>query len=318
MQPLRSLLAAAFALCAGALPAYALDKITISDVGTGSSTHWPMFIAMDKGFAKDAGVEIEYVGVPSSSAAMQQVAASAVNMTVGGLVDALRAIDKGAPAKLVRTEAGPSIYEVYARPEIKSFADLRKKTVMIGGIKDVTRIYFEEMATANGVKPGEYDYIFAGATAARFGALASGSIAATILTPPFNFKAAGAGYAKLGTSADYSKGFPFTGYSANVRWAEKNKPAIQGFSAAYARGVEWFYQPENRAEAIAILVKYSKGAPEDVANTYDFYVKLKTFSHDGDMAESGIQNLIGILKKDGDLEGAADLPRFYDASLVGR
>ena len=70
-----------------------------------------------------------------------------------------------------------------------------------------------------GLKPGEVDYIYAGATAARFAALASGSIAATIMTPPFNFKAAGQGFNSLGVSADYTKNFPFSGYSLNTRWA---------------------------------------------------------------------------------------------------
>jgi hypothetical protein len=29
---------------------------------------------------------------------------------------------------------------------VKSWADLRQKTVMIGGAKDITRLYFEDMA----------------------------------------------------------------------------------------------------------------------------------------------------------------------------
>ncbi len=306
------LLSAAFVAPA----ANAQDKIIIGDVGTGSSTHWPLYAAIEKGFVKDANVAIEWVSIPSSAGVLQQVAAGSVNMGLSGLADALRAADKGAPARLLRVEAGPSPYEVYASPSVKSWADLRKKTVMIGGVKDITRIYFEDMMKGNGLKPGEVDYIYAGATAARFAALASGSIAATIITPPFNFKAAGQGYTSLGVSADYTKNFPFSGYSLNTRWASANKPAIKGFLAAYTRGVDWFYDAKNRQEAIDILVKALKADPKDVADTYDFFVKLKLYDREGDIARSGIENLIKIMKDQGDLEGSGDISAYYDASLI--
>lgn len=310
-------IAAALLFCAGlAAPALAQTKITIGDVGSGSSTHWPLYAAIEKGFVAEQKIKIDWVAIPSSAGVMQQVAAGSVDMGLGGLADALRAADKGAPTRLLRIEAGPSPYQVFASPGVKSWADLRKKTVMIGGVKDITRIYFEDMAKANKLDPAELDYIFAGATAARFAALASGSIAATIVTPPFNFKAASEGYTDLGVSADHTKTFPFSGYSVNTRWAASNKPAIKGFLAAYTKGVDWFYDGANRQEAINLLVKQLKAAPDDVAKTYDFFVKLKLYDREGDVAKSGVENLIRIMKAQGDLEGSGDLSAYYDASLV--
>ncbi|MDF2114356.1 ABC transporter substrate-binding protein [Roseiarcaceae bacterium H3SJ34-1] len=304
------------AIVATAVPALAQDKIVIGDVGSGSSTHWPLYIAIEKGWAAEAKVSFETISIPSSAAVMQQLAAGAVNVGTTGLADALRGADKGAPARVLRIEIGPSPYEVLSAPTVKTWADLRGKTVMIGGVKDITRIYFEDMAKANGLKPGEYDYIYAGATAARFAALASGSIAATILAPPFNFKALGAGYNSLGTSATYTKDVPFTGYTVNVNWAQKNKSAIRKMMDLYARGIDWFYDSKNKDEAVAILVKSIKTDPKDTADTYDFFVKLKVFDRDGDVEKSGIEHLIKILKDQGEIEGSTDISRFYDASLT--
>ena len=313
----RFILAAALGLMtSSALPAMAQDKIVMGDVGAGSSTHWPLYIAIEKGMVADAKLRIEWVNIPSSAAVMQQLAAGAFNMGLTGLADAVRAADKGAPTRVLRIEAGPSPYEVFASPSVKTWADLRKKTVMIGGVKDITRIYFEDMAKANGLKPGEYDYIFAGSTAARFAALASGSIAATIIAPPFNFKAAGAGYTSLGVSANYTKNIPFSGYSVNVNWAAENKPTIRRLLDVYTKGVDWFYDLKNKDEAIAILVKSIKADPKDTADTYDFFVKLKIFDREGAVDKSGIENLIRILKEQGEIEGSTDLSRFYDASLT--
>jgi hypothetical protein len=120
----------------------------------------------------------------------------------------------------LRIGVGVSPYEAVGARTVKSWIDLRKKTVMIGGAKDITRVYFEDIAKPNGLAAGEYDYVFAGSTAARFSALTSGSVAATILFPPFNFLAIRDGYTKLGLSADYTKSFPFSAYSVNLNWAE--------------------------------------------------------------------------------------------------
>ena len=205
---------------------------------------------------------------------------------------------------------------MFGAKDVKSFADLSKKTVMIGGAKDITRIYFEDMAKAKGLNPADIDYVFAGSTAARFAALSSGAVAATILFPPFTFKAAGLGYTRLGASADYTKSFPFTAFSVNQAWAKANKPAIQKFLAGYARGVDWFYDKANKQAAVDILVKTTKADPGDAANAYDFFHAIHAWDHDGAVATSGLENYAKILKAQGEFEGATDLARFIDPSLT--
>jgi ABC-type nitrate/sulfonate/bicarbonate transport system substrate-binding protein len=293
-----------------------VTTVSIGTVGGGNALEWPLYIAEKKGFLEQEKLVLEWVGVQSSAAVMQQVAAGSLNLGTTGLADSLRAADKGAPSRLVRIGVGVSPYEAVAARSVKSWIDLRGKTVMIGGAKDITRLYFEDMAKANGLGPGEYDYVFAGSTAARFSALTSGSVAATILFPPFNFLALREGYASLGLSANYTKNFPFSTYSANMNWAQNNKGSITGFLAAYAKGVDWFHERANRDEAISILMSYLKSDPKDTADTYDYFAKLHVFDRVGAVEGSGVENYLAILKRDGDLEGATDLARFYDASLV--
>ena len=290
--------------------------ISIGTVGGGNTLEWPFYIAEKKGFLEQEKFALEWVGAQSSAAVMQQVAAGSLNLGTTGLADSLRAADKGAPTRLVRIGVGVSPYEVVGARSVKSWADLRQKTVMIGGAKDITRLYFEDMARANGLGLGEYDYVFAGSTAARFSALTSGSVAATILFPPFNFLALRDGYTSLGLSADYTKNFPFSTYSVNLNWAQNNKAAIRRFLAAYAKGVDWFYDRANRDEAISILISYLKSDPRDVADTYDYFLKLHAFDRVGAVEGSGVENYLAILKRDGDLDGGTDLRRFYEPSLV--
>ena len=83
------------------------------------------------------------------------------------------------PYGLVRYGVAPD------HPSIKSIAELRGKTISIGGPKDITRIYIERMFAPNGLKEGDTDFVFAGSTGARSSALQTGAIAATLLTVPF-------------------------------------------------------------------------------------------------------------------------------------
>jgi ABC-type nitrate/sulfonate/bicarbonate transport system substrate-binding protein len=296
--------------------ASAVEKISIGDVGSGNATHWPVYIAQEKGFFRDAGVDVEYIPTQSSSQAIQQLTAGSVNMATSGLPDVLRAIDQGAAVRIMRIEVGPSPYEFYGTSAIKSVTDLAGKTVMIGGAKDVTRIYFEDMAKAKGLDPAKVDYIFAGSTSARFAALSSGSIAATILFPPFSFKAKSQGFVPLGRSADFTRDFPFTAYSVNQAWGQKNAVAVKGFLDGFARGIDWFYDPANRDEAIRIVVKATKADPADAADSYEFFQQIKAFERDGAVPRAGIEKLLKTIKDQGDLQGAPDFARFYDASIA--
>ena len=96
-------------------------------------------------------------------------------------------------------------YALLAKPEIKNIEDLKGKTIIIGGAKDITRIFTERMLEPHGLKSGDYDLVFAGATSARFAALKSGAVDAAILTVPFNFYAESAGYTNLGFTFDFAR-----------------------------------------------------------------------------------------------------------------
>ena len=88
------------------------------------------------------------------------------------------------------------------------------------------------------------------------------------------------------------------------------------FLEGFARGVNWFYDPANREEAIEIFQKASKSERDDAVKTYDFYVAIKMFDPVGAIASPGLAALLADMKRDGDLEGSTDLARFFDPTLI--
>jgi len=312
----RLLAAALIMIACGMTRADAAETLTMVTTGKGSAQEWPIYIAVAKGYMAANGVTPDLIAASSTAAAMQQLAAGSTNLASGGLTDPLRAIDKGAKISLLRVEAQVPPYTLWAKPALKSIAELRGKLISIGGAKDITRIYLERTLIPNGLKPGDYDMIFAGTTAARFAALSSGAIDAAILLPPFSFKAKSSGFSLMANVSDYVRDLPFTGYAANTEWAKTHKTPLLGFLDAMTKGVDWFYQDANRTEAIDILAKELPSSREDIEATYDYYRALHMFDRKGLIEASTVGNLIKAMQEMGDLEGSANVGRFIDPDIT--
>ena len=298
------------AAVATAPAASAADAVTVGTVGQASANLWPVFIGLNKGFFAAEDVKVDVVYVQSSAQLVQQITAGSLDICMStGLVDPMRAIGMGAPIAIVRVEVQAPPYALLAKPAIKSLKELKGKVISLGGPKDITRIYVERMLEPNGVKPGEFDMVFAGATAARASALLAGAVDAAILLPPFNFQAAAAGFSDLGLTVDYVKDLPFSGTVVNVRWANAQKALLQKLLAAHTRSVAWFEDERNRGEAVQILMAASKLKQDDVEKAYDFMRKGQFFEPTGKVSRSRLANLAKAMVSLGDLPGAIDIDR---------
>src|SRR5947209_12420638 len=300
----------ALAATAGATMAKA-ETITAGLVGAVSSTHWPVYVGLTQGYFAGEDLKLDLVFVQSSAALAQQLTAGSLDVALStGLADPIRAVDKGSAIAIVRIEMQAPPYTLLAKPAIKRWQDLKGKTISIGGSKDITRIYLERMAIPNGVKPADYDTVFAGATSARFSALQSGAVDAAILLPPFNFYAQSAGFTNLGNTIDYARELPFAGAVVGRVWAASHKGTLEKLLSVHNKSMVWFADPANRAQAIRLMVEPSKLKEDDVAKSYDFLHDKKFFETTGKISRSRMGALIKALKELGDVEGSPDVARF--------
>lgn len=293
-----ALAGAALWLIVLAAPSLAAETIEYGSVGGPSATLWPIYIAQEKGLLAAEGVGVDLVFAPSSAAVQQQLAAGSVQMADGGLNDPIRAIFEGAPIAIVRIEGQVPPYALLAKPSIGGIADLRGKTVIIGGAKDITLTYLARMLAPSGLKPEDCDLTYAGSTIARLSALQSGAVDAAMLFPPFNFHAESAGFKNLGLVYDYAKDLPFLAMVANRAWAGQNRATIEKFLAAYGKAVAWFDDPANRAEAVRILVAASHQAQDDTEKSYDLYRRIEFFEPKGDVSKKKIEAVIDTIRGD--------------------
>src|SRR5580704_10621587 len=267
--------------------ARAAEPVTLGTVGQASANLWPELIALDQGFFAAEGLQVDLVYVQSSAALVQQLAAGSLGIaTQTGLADPLRAVGMGAPIAVVRIDVQAPPYDLVAKPNITNMKELKGKVISLGGPKDITRIYVERMLAPNGVYPGDFDMVFAGATAARASALVAGAVDAAILLPAFNFQAEAKGFHSLGLTVDYVKDLPFSGMTINVAWANANKAMLEKLLRVETRSVAWFEDEKNRAEAVQILKAASGLTQDDVEKSYDFFRNGHFFEPAGRVSRS--------------------------------
>jgi ABC-type nitrate/sulfonate/bicarbonate transport system substrate-binding protein len=283
--------------------ARAADTIIVGTVGAASANLWPVYIGMTQKLFEKEDLKIDLVFAQSSAAVLQQLTAGSMNVAISvGLVDPIRAIEKGAPVAIVRLELQAPPYALLGRQGLKSLRDLKGRKIIVGGVKDITRVFVERMLAPNGVQSGEVDWIFAGSTSARFAALQSGAVDAAILLPPFNFRAESAGFVNLGFVIEYVKDIPFAGTVVHTAWANASRQAVQRFLSAYTKSIAWFYDEGNRKEAIDLMVRVSNANREDTEKTYDFLFKGRYFEPTGKVSRAKLRSTVQALHELGDLE----------------
>jgi ABC-type nitrate/sulfonate/bicarbonate transport system substrate-binding protein len=282
--------------------AQAADTISVGSVDPTSANLWPLHIAIKNGYFDAANLKVDLVFAQSNASVIQQLAAGSYDVAPSaGIVDPIRAIDKGAPIALVRIVIQAPPYALLVRSTIKTIAGLKGKTVIVGGAEDVTRIFAERMLAAGGLRPGDYDLVYAGATSARFAALKSGAVDAALLTMPFNFFAESVGYTNLGFTVDYLPHMPFAAMAVNRQWADAHTDALRRFLNAYTRGVAWFYDAKNQENAVKIQMETSKIQREDVEKAYAFLHDKKLFEPTGTISRESLEAAIDALHELGDL-----------------
>jgi NitT/TauT family transport system substrate-binding protein len=292
------------ALALGTPPVKAADTIETGMIGSPNAVAWPWYIGIHKGFFSEAGINLDVVYVPTASGLVQQLAANSLDVVADvGAVEPIHAVEKGAPVGLIRLIGQVSAYEMLAKPGINSVKDLKGKTVCIGGLADINRVYLERIMQANGLHDGDYDITVVGNTAGRFAALKSGAVDATMLAPPVNFFAEDAGFRNIGMIMDYAGDMPFSGSDASLAYADKHHDTLVRMLAVIDKSVAWFNDPSNREEAVDIMVQEMKSPRPPVERSYDYLRKINYFAPNNKISRSRMQNLINAMKALGDIKG---------------
>ena len=247
------------AVCAaatGALVAIAASSAsaqTVVKIGKsvgGSGFHTPSYIAMDKGFFKDEGLDASFIQLTGRALVTAGLSGDIdfVPIPSGGAQAAL----SGADIRYVVGESLKSQWLIAVRPGINRPEDLRGKIIGYGRIGSAD--YDEGAAVlqrAFKMEVGkDYKVISFPGEPERIAALANGDIQAALLSVPHAPRAINAGMKVLLRTGDYIQRAGGTIWTKKA-YADQHPEVVKKVIRAIARGVMYFR--DNKAGSLKTL-----------------------------------------------------------------
>ena len=149
-------------------PAHADTEIAF---GVTSATAFSLahYVATEKKYYEEEKLKVETTVAGAAVGVLQQLAAGSLNLAQAATDQSLRAILRGAPIRIVAGAASNAPFRVVAAKTIKSWSELKGKTISVGGLTDVTLYFLRVMARKNGLADQDYDLLYGGGTPNRFG-----------------------------------------------------------------------------------------------------------------------------------------------------
>ncbi len=225
------------------------------------------FIANDKGFFKEEGLEPQLILTRGTTAIAAAVAGDVEAIHIMG--SAIRGIIQGLPLKVLAVNQKVPLFWLVTRPELKSFADLKGKTMAVttfGGSQQLAGFY---MLRKGGIDPTkDITSIVLGDVPAQLQAQVSGPVQITVLSPPTSFVARDR--YKLNLLA--STGEDYINFISGLIVSEKTlreKPAIIKRILRALTKANRFFQT-NEAGSAEILAKYLNVSQAIAVETYRY------------------------------------------------
>ncbi len=293
----------AAALMLGAGLAAAQSPAPLEVIVFPGGANWPIWIAQEKGFFAQNAVAVKLTPTPNSVFLVRGLMegkfdlAMATFDNVVAYQESQGEADLTAPPDLFGFMGGlAGALRFVARPEIKSYADLKGKTLGVDAATTGYAFLMYKLLQLNGLTPADYVLERVGGTAFRVQALMAGKIAATMVNSPLEVLPESRGYVRLG---DTTRSFgPYQAISGVARrsWAAQNADRLVAFIRSYVAAVDWLYQPENRAEALDIYQKYVKNTEREIAaKAYDVMLSgNEGFQRKAKLDVEGIRTILRI------------------------
>lgn len=282
----------------------------------------PLYVAIERGYFAQQGIEVELIGTPGGASSFVVLASGRAEVVIGGLGASLfNAAARGLDFKVV----GPVHMEkppvstplvvskkAYESGEIRSVADLRGKKVSVNVIGSATEFWLHSALLRGGLTIDDVQVV-----AVNFpevpAALANGAIAAGLLGEPLATLAEDQGQI-VRLSEDFVNGVQVTAVYYSGAFIREHPKEAAGFMVAWLRASRDLYGDGYRRDDIARIVEKYTGVPAAVVK------KARPPFHepDGKMNLNDFKRLQEFFRKRGELtyEKPLDPTVYIDTSFV--
>jgi ABC-type nitrate/sulfonate/bicarbonate transport system substrate-binding protein len=249
--------------------------------------YMPLYAAQQNGYFTDEKLKIEVFALSSGDKITLALASGSINIANYTPDWFVRAIEKGANIKIVAGSSNVPVYSLVGRSDINGYADLKGKRIAVSAVKASDAYLVRKMFSAHALK--------------------AGSVAATLLIPPYDSVIVAEGFKRLDVSTGTVTNYTWLSHAVLEDWAKANKETLVAFLRAWIKGTRWVYDPKNKDAAIKLLAKELKINESFARSAHEMYFesKTETVAKEAAIDLVGLQNLIDAIVEQGDILGAA-------------
>jgi ABC-type nitrate/sulfonate/bicarbonate transport system substrate-binding protein len=287
--------------------------------------NWPIWVAQEKGLFARHGIEPRITPTPGSAFQLTGLIEGKFDIAMTAIDNLIAYREGQGEAKIL----GPDLIafmggdngflRLVAVPEVKSFNDLKGKTVSVDALTTGYAFVLLEMLERAGLqRERDYQVERAGGVMQRFNALMEKKHAATLLLSPFEVQAEARGYTRLGDASRMLGAYQGLVGGARKSWADANRGAVVGYIRAFSEAVDWLYEQRNKDEAVAILRKNIPAMNEQAGQTAYGVLLHPTdgFQRKARIDLEGVRTVLRLRSKYAQPQKTlTDPARYYDGSF---
>jgi ABC-type nitrate/sulfonate/bicarbonate transport system substrate-binding protein len=214
----------------------------------------PLLVAERNGYFVREGLDFSMLpvsgGGPRLVAALHEGAADIAHVPTPFLIQAALA---GSDVVAIAAEFNNPVYSFLAKPEIRTYADLRGKLIGVAAEPTSITISIRKLLALHGLHNEDFRTRFVDGTPERLICLTAGDCDAVPLGQPHDFAAIRKGYRLLGLSTDAVPEFLYTVTATRRSWASAHKDTVVRYVRALSSAFKFIRDPTKRNDVLKAI-----------------------------------------------------------------
>lgn len=304
----------ALALIGGALTAEAAELTPFKfGISAPVVTTFPVWMAEAGGFYEKEGLKTEVISMEGGSRGVQVLLSGEIQGMSVGLAPVVQANKEGADLRAVTSTSNTIPITIFTKPDIKTAADLKGKTIGISTFGSETDIAVSLALKKLGLTRQDVTISQIGGSSQRFGALTAGRIDAAPLLEPAITLAKEKGFNPLLDLAAENTPWIFESVVVTRTYLEQHRDTLTHFVRAYIAGARLALADEKKAKEV-IAKTFKTQDPKVIDATYNDFKRLMPL--DAAPSIAGAENVIAQLQAIGISVGSKNVADYVDDSVI--
>jgi ABC-type nitrate/sulfonate/bicarbonate transport system substrate-binding protein len=253
------------------------------------------FAAQSQGYYAKRGLNVELVNTPNSTELRDGLAEGRYHIAHAGIDNAVAQVETAKVDLFVFMGGNNGNNSLFVRPEIKSYDDLRGKTLAVDAPNTAFALLAFKMLEEKGLKKGDYKVKPLGATTARLKAMQDDpDVAVAILSPPQTAMAQQAGLKNLGTAVSVVGPYQSDAGWVLRAWGQANGDTLTRYIQANIEGIRWALNPANRTALTNLLMQRLKQPQDIIEESLKVSVDQNSYAPDAQLDMKGFENTLKL------------------------